>query len=277
MSALHNVSALATVALALAILAFAVQLIVFVAQYNLASEQGRRSEELYGSIQTVLAEIKEKAAITQADVRRLDDKMLEGLLSKQAADPGASKLSPGELIDEATMPKAGGGALSGELLNLVSSGGGVRSSSTRVVPWPKRRPDPMNDDRLRELLETFPAADEVGDTLDILKSLSDEERMNLRAFGDDEIIMRRPGSEFEPSLTDAAASGSEEKRLVEPYPDDRQPQGEPVRFMHLTNRGRGVARLLSAKGNAPDHLPGLEEIRSSTPERLPGYQAAARQ
>jgi hypothetical protein len=220
-----------------------------------------------------LAEIKEKAATMQADVRRIDEKMLEGLLAKQAADPAAAPISLGQLMRQATVQPGGVGATGGSF-GPGLGGGGVRVTD-EAAQWPERRVSP-DDDTLREKLKSYPAENEVGDTMDVLESLSDEERVNLKAFGDDEIINRRPGAELDPALSHLAAGGLEEKGLVEPYPADRQPAGGQIRFMHLTERGRDVARLLSASGDPPDYLPNLKEIRANTPERLPGYQAAAR-
>jgi hypothetical protein len=274
-TSLNDESALTTVALALAILAFAVQLIVFVVQYRTSSEQGRRSEELHGALLALLAEIKEKAATMQADVRRIDEKMLEGLMAKQAADPAAAQIPASQLIRQATVL---GGDSGGIGVPLGPRPAGLRGGvivDNQLLQWPQRRPSP-DDDTLRQKLETYPAEDEVGDTMDVLNSLSDEERMNLKAFGEDEIINRRPGAELDPALSDLAAGGLEEKGLVEPYPADRQPPGDRVRFMHLTERGRDVARLLSAITDPPVYLPNLKEIRATTPERIPGYQAAAR-
>lgn len=259
-TAIEQKSALATVALALAILAFTVQLIVFVAQQSFASEQGRRNEELYGSMQGVLAEIREKASGIQEAVHTINEKMLEALLLKTAADPTGGQVDLSSLLSR-IMPAQG------QAGGVVIGGAGQ--------PWPERRPDP-NDALLVQKLRTYPREDEVGDAMTVLEGLSQTERENLKAFGEDEIISRRPGSMVDPSLSQLAAGGLEEKGLVEPYPADRQ-SAQGIKIMHLTDRGRGVARLLSASGDPPGYLAGLKEIRDGTGDRLPGYQILARQ
>jgi hypothetical protein len=250
--------ALSTVALALAILAFSVQLIVFVAQQSFASEQGRRNEELYGSMQGVLAEIREKAEGTQADVRSMRETILPALLQKEEADPSGGRLGP---------------AMVSEILGAGPLVGGPPLGIG--VPWPERRPTP-EDAAMVEMLKTYPPPEEAGEALRLLNDLTPDERVNLKAFGDDEIITRQPGSPFDPSLTELAADGLLERGLVEPYPPERQPRRD-VNVVHLTDRGRDVARLLTASGEPPDYIPGLKEIQAATPDRLPGYQARRRQ
>jgi heme/copper-type cytochrome/quinol oxidase subunit 4 len=249
--------ALSTVALALAILAFTVQLIVFVAQQNFASEQGRRNEELYGSMQGVLAEVREKAAGTQADVRNIRDTIFPALLSKERADPAGGRVDPSVVSHmlEAVGPAQARSAVGGRL-------------------WPERRPTPQ-DAELVEMLNTYPAKDAVGNTMEVLEELSPTSRMNLKAFGDDEVITRQPDSPFDPSLTELAAEGLLERELVEPYPADRQPR-QDLKIMHLTDDGRAVARLMTASGDPPDYLPGLKKIREETPDRMPEYQGLRR-
>jgi hypothetical protein len=256
-TAVDEKDALSTVALALAILAFSVQLIVFIAQQGFAGEQSRRNEELYGSMQGVLAEIREKAAGTQADVRSMRETLLSALLSKERADPEGGQVDPAvisQMMDPRRTARRG-------------------PAGTRL--WPDRRPSPQ-DASLVEMLKTYPSRAEAGEALRVLQGLSPRERMNLKAFGDDEIITRQPDSPFDPSLTERAAGGLLEKGLVEPYPDDRQPRTD-LKVMHLTDLGREVARLLTASGNPPSHLSGLKEIREETPDRMPGYQARRHQ
>jgi hypothetical protein len=245
-TSLDGKDALSTVALALAILAFSVQLIVFVAQQSLASEQGRRSEELYGSMQGLIAEIREKAAGTQADVRIINEKMLGAILSKNLA-PGGTQDYLQVATRAAREAASAGGPQSGD-----ETGG--------EIIWPERRPSPA-DEELAKMLETFPAEGEDGDSLDILAELSNLDRISLKAFGEDEITARQPGYPFDPSLPVGLAADLPAKGLVEAYPPDRQPQNGPT-IMHLTDRGRDIARLLTARGDPPAHLPGLSALRS---------------
>lgn len=258
-TAIDEKSALATVTLALAILAFTVQLIVFIAQQAFAGEQSRRNEELYGEMQKVLAEIHEKAAGTHDEVRTIRETMLPALLWKQSADPAGGQIDPGSLSR----------ILGAEPVVQV------RQIRGQQANWPARVPS-ENDAHWCNMLETYPDEDEVGNTMEVVESLSREERKNLKAFGEDEIMMRQPDSPFDPALTELAGSGLIEKKLVEPYPDKRVKRFDGLQVLHLTDQGRKVARLLTAKGDSPEYLRGLAEIRADTPDRLPAYQAQRR-
>lgn len=254
-TAIDDADALSTVALALAILAFSVQLIVFIAQQNLASEQARRNEELYGSMQGLLAEIKEKAAGTQADVRTINERMLGAILSKSIASAPEGRVDYQALMSQlaqATEPESDSSASAGP-------------DDERSI-WPNRRPGPHDQEHL-ETLKTFPSEDEVGESMSVLEALTDVDRQGLKSFGDDEVIALQPGFPFDPALTLASVGGLQDLGLVEPYPPERQPD-EGSRIYRLTDRGRSVARLLTAQGEAPAYLPGLQAIRDATPDRL---------
>lgn len=248
-TAIDDQDALSTVALALAILAFSAQLIVFIAQQNAAAEQGRRNEELYGSMQGVLAEIREKAAGTQADVRTINERMLGAILSKNLAETPSSSLDPSRVASQVAREVA----QLGQRIN-------VPEPKPSEMIWPERRPTP-DDERIVQSLRSFPPEDEVGNGLEILKQLAPADRVFLKGFGDDEINARRPGSPFDPSLPLSMAANLTPFGLVEPYPPDLQPKDAPP-IARLTDYGRSVARLLTAEGSPPPYLHGLNEIRS---------------
>ncbi|MGC1851288.1 MAG: hypothetical protein WA687_02480 [Solirubrobacterales bacterium] len=255
-TAVDDNDALSTVALALAILAFSVQLIVFIAQQNLASEQGRRNEELYGSMQTVLAEIREKAEGTQADVRTINEKLLSALISKNASDGGGLAHVLPQLLDPAN----------------ASPHEGQSDALSWVSRLPERRPV-LEDERYVQTLESFPSQEEAPELMQQLTALSPNDQDQLKRFGDDEIIARRPGSPFDPWLF--APGNLLEHGFVEPYPPERQPDQGPKVF-RLTDRGRNVARLLTANGDPPPYLADLTTIRQRMPERA-DWMASRRQ
>lgn len=242
-TAIDGDNALSTVALALAILAFSVQLIVFVAQQSLSTEAARRSEELYGSMQGVLAELREKAEGTQADVRVINERMLEAILSKNLAQSPVA-LDYGQIASQV----ANQAARAEEVVESPSA------EFEQGFLWPPRQPSP-DDEKYVRMLQTYPAEDEVGDALEILEGLAPPDRIFLKGFGNDEINARRPGSSFDPSWPMDAARGLLPYGLVEPLPS----QG--LEIGHLTDKGREVARLLTAEGEPPAYLPNLEKIR----------------
>jgi hypothetical protein len=261
-SAIDDESALSTVALALAILAFSIQIIVFVAQQNLAAEQGRRSEELYGKTQSLLAEIKEKTAGTQVDVRRISDRterMVEGVLSKGLADAYGGKVDVRRLAEDVTRTVDQSDAESGE------------DGEVEPIPWPPRHPQP-DDGEVITQLKTYPAPEEVGDSLATLQHLSRKGRIRLKAFGDDEIKGRQPDSPLDPALLETKSSELEEAGLIEPLPGQTQPATGTLWLMRLSKDGRQVARLLTARSDPPEYLEGLEKIRKDTPDLYPEWQ-----
>jgi hypothetical protein len=253
-TAIDKANALATVALALAILAFTMQLIVFIAQDAGAREQGRRNEELHGLMRELLAEIKEKTAGTQADVRTINDKLLESLLAKSVTD---AQGTPGGIDYRRLAAEVS--SLLGER-SPTPSPQAPAGRQTQNAPWPPRRPTPQ-DEQIRNELKAFPLPEEVGDSLEVLRSLPETAQSKLRLFGLDEIRNRDPDAVFDPALSDVYTDELAEHGLVAPIPGYfHSVDGSPL--FHLTDRGRQVARLLTASGEIPDYLEGLEEIRN---------------
>ncbi|HEX9966445.1 MAG TPA: hypothetical protein VGB06_00715 [Solirubrobacterales bacterium] len=249
---IEDADLLSTVALALAVLAFSAQLVVFVGQERSASEQARRNEELHGRMQGVLAEIREKAAGTQADVKTISEKMLEAILAKYLPDAAEGQLNPQRLAAE----------ISSAVSQVQRDD---ESQFAQDTLFPPRRPTP-NDQRYREVLRSFPNEEEVGDAMTILTSLPQRDRIMLKRFGEDEILALRPDSPYDPSWVDLTQSLTAEG-LVAPYPPEYQALGG-LRVSRLTDKGRSVARLLTATGEPPPHLEGLRAIRENMPERL---------
>lgn len=94
----NSVDFLSTLALALAVIAFVVQIIVFIAQSASAGAQVARAEELHGATQRILAAIEEKAEGTRRTVDTINKQMLGALLDKML--PGI-EVAPGEARDQA--------------------------------------------------------------------------------------------------------------------------------------------------------------------------------
>ena len=261
-TAVDSENALATVALALAVLAFTVQLIVFVAQHGMAGEQGRRNEELHGSMQGVLAEISEKTAGTQLDVRRMSDRserMSEAILSKNFADAQGGRVDYRRLASDLNR-------------TVDESDGDAQAAPQEDDFWPARQIRP-NDEAVVHQLQTFPEADDVGDSLTMLKDLSSDARQRLKSFGDDEARARKPGYLLDPALLEEESSELEKQGLIEPHPGSANLPERRDGFMRLTEDGREVARLLTARGDPPEYLPGLKQIRDETPDLYPAWQA----
>jgi hypothetical protein len=255
---IDNADSLATVALALAILAFTMQLIVFVAEEAAGREQSRRNEELHGLMRGVLAEIREKASGTQADVRMINEKLLESFLAKSLSD---AKAAPGGINYE---------QLAGEVSAVLQleqpafQDAATRQAPAPTLPYPPRRPTP-DDAQILAQLETYPRPDEVGQTLKILQSLASKSRRRLCQFGEDELRSRTPGSPYDPGLSDLYTEELTERGLIEPVDGYvTSVDGSPI--MHLTDLGRETARLLTARGKPPAYLEELDRIRAALSE-----------
>ncbi|MGW2146646.1 hypothetical protein ACWCOT_20230 [Nonomuraea bangladeshensis] len=96
-SSTNNADALSVVALGLAVLAFIIQIIVYIVQAQAASQQQLQAQEVYGSTLKALAAIEEKTEGTRQTVTTINERMLEAFLGKaipQAQDAGLSPTSP---------------------------------------------------------------------------------------------------------------------------------------------------------------------------------------
>ena len=90
---IKDVDLLSTVALGLAILAFVVQLIVYIVQTAAANQQLLQSQQLHGATLRILAEIEEKSAGTQATVRTISERLLAHVLGKAIPEASAQGLT----------------------------------------------------------------------------------------------------------------------------------------------------------------------------------------
>jgi hypothetical protein len=166
-TSVDNKDALATVALALAILAFGIQLIVFIAQQGLATEQGRRSEQIYGEMRSVLAEIREKAAGTENEVRRIGDRT-ERMLLGDTQQMGSAVLSKN--LADAAGGKVDFQRLASDLERTISKSEddeGAEAQDDRLDFWPVRR-QRSDDEAVIQELESYPDPDEAGRAFEVL-------------------------------------------------------------------------------------------------------------
>ncbi len=86
----NNVDYLATLALALAVVTFVAQLIVFIAQTGASTQQVARAEELHGQTTQILASIVEKAEGTRQTVNYLNERVIGAAIAKALPSSGAA-------------------------------------------------------------------------------------------------------------------------------------------------------------------------------------------
>jgi hypothetical protein len=164
----NDIDFLSALALALAVIAFVVQIIVFIAQTTASGQQLARAEELHGATIRALAAIEEKAEGTRQTVNTINDKVLGAVLGKvvtEAARAGLSVQSP---------------QVTRRFADLVSAQEGNHHHLAGQGPR-RRRQEPASE------LATLPTPTmHEAETLDqVLRGLSVEALRDLEALGGD--------------------------------------------------------------------------------------------
>lgn len=249
--------ALSTVALVLAIIAFTIQIFLFVVQSQFATEQRVRSEQVHTQTRSLLAEVRTTGQATQALVSQQFNKLLEAFVTGAARTAQETKVDP-ENFERRL------------LANIVSA---AQASSPSSVT-PQRPPTtavrrPVDDgapaaaarDAARERVRTaaagrtrpnrlksFPEQEAGGDAVATLGKLSPSERLRLQRLGRDEISSTEDGTYVGLYWTPVDTE-LEQQSLVTPA---RVDVGQDYRTVsRLTEQGVNVARLLTATGEIP--------------------------
>ncbi len=277
-ASVKSADTLATVALGLAVIAFVVQLIVFIVQSQVASQQDLRAQEVYGSMMGVLAELRERTQGTQTAITSINERLLEHVLGKaigeSGAPLGASSYAPevaralSHLLT--SNPGTGGGPVA-TVSSKPRPRGKPRKQSDAAGDWPTGRalgdPRPdvgdlgfgrhtadLEDVAIARSLVTLPDdRAELERALAVAAELSPEQRFGLMRLAEDEVRSRRPSSSFAPGLATVYSEELERRGLIEP-----SPYGTISGFYVLTPAGRAIARVLYADEAGPPEL--SEEI-----------------
>jgi hypothetical protein len=237
---------LTTLALLLAILAFLVQIFVFVFQTRASNQDVVRSEELNASTKVALEKIEANSAATQKVLFSQFERLLDYVVGQTQVSPAASLSSDLDREeDEASDRDDGGEAVSvGEVQQLVEE------AVARAGQRPSFLSDagsPSNEDKaIRRYLLSYPSRDEAEKAISVLRKLSPIAIAALTRYAMIEIQQRNRGgdvglvraSERPPSTAELVEHG-----LVKEVGDR----------MVLTEKGRSIARLVSVKqGSRPD-------------------------
>lgn len=141
---------LSTLALALAVIAFIVQIIVFIAQSAASTSQLTRAEELHGATLRALATIEEKTEGTRQTVNTINDQMLSAVLGKVlpgvGGDPAGANVEPlRQAVEDAVRAV------------------GFSSAATTHAPWTNSnkaaRLDAPTDERLERAAQNLDGLD----------------------------------------------------------------------------------------------------------------------
>jgi hypothetical protein len=288
--AVRKENLLATIALSLAIVTFVVQIIVYVVQASVASEQLMQSQTLFGTIQGLLVKVDEKASGTQAAVTTMSDKMLATLLSpreKEASEfetaerdaiqttPRPFQTTPEQRASETSTSAEAAtretrstaspatNELSPEQAALVER---ARERITELSPdITPRYPQKTDEDRARDLtilarLTSFPEQPEARELADEIASLSPDELGLLQRMATDELRYRDPARTLLPAL-------QLDNEVAEPLSNRgilRRVSQNDATFYGLTAHGRELARLLVAPDPLPDFLSDIRKFRDFT-------------
>ncbi len=243
----HGADGLSTVALALAVLAFTSQLIVFVVQGFAASKQTSRSEEIYTRINGLLEGLKGTTSATQETMERHMSVLLKAAVGEAAQvvessderDVRSDRFDPAE-FERRVLERAG---------DVVTD----IPKSTFVFTPDSPQPSPEAQAQLDELT-TYPSeSPESVEAVDALNGLSPWAVQLLAEFGKDEEDSLRHGSQPGLSKLPEAPVTQELVRngLVELT---GEPSSTGAYMARLTSKGRAAAGLIVPIGRPPDWI-----------------------
>lgn len=243
-SSVKNVDILSTVALALAILAFVVQLIVYVVQSASASQQLSDARALHGEMMAVLAALQERAAGTQKSIDQIHSQMIDELRMK-AANPqavaGTTQQAAVEIADDSTAHTPQTGVPSPD--HAWTSDESGREAVEDDYPGPLAESEAA---AIRRELESWPTTEEIEEIQSELEQLSKYELFSLASLARDAHYFSEgsrfygPGMAIRP-LTRALI----ERGLAEKIPG--------WKLATLSPRGRQLGRIFTA--NPPTGTP----------------------
>jgi len=248
---------LATLALVLAILAFVVQIMVYVFQTNASNAALRRAEQVNIETQGFLREIR----VSSRKTLEAQDKQFERLLGfvmelvtdRQTTTPEPDSTSDADKPEPDTESESNSGSSDPAGSTVRGSGPlseAVRRQSATTLEEFRRRfvepPSPSRarsaseeDRRIGEYLRSYPSRDEAAEAVGVLRRLSSLATIALKRLGDVEANQRRTGRAVGlaehidlPGKTELIERGLAQ-----------QPLNDDTRIA-LTDAGRRLARIV---------------------------------
>lgn len=240
-SSVKDADTLSVVALALAILAFVIQIIVFVAQTWSDSQQARHTQSVNAETRALLGELQAMVRGTNEVINAQYNKLLDKVL---LAKDEVSSENPEEEVDSESLRLALDNILSGMPSDLTTERTTVRP--TRSI---------SNDERIpsARLLSKWPTPAGVkGLANEGINSLGEAELSRLKFFADDLELsaeLEVPGGR----LLSVGATGVP-VLLGERYIASGVERHGSKRSFHLTPKGEIAARLFTAEGDPPQYV-----------------------
>jgi hypothetical protein len=234
-TAAEGADGLSTVALALAVLAFIVQIIVFIYQSQTAHQQMLQSGQVYTDTRALLTEVRTAANSTEALVREQFRDLVKALMDSSKDGKGVNE----RLLAEALSREGAQRPLPAQEQRAVAARGQERVRTDRMRRLEAIRP-----------LRTFPEEEEGKKVLSVMAELSGAARSRLVDLLKDEIQMYEQGSRSRLGLPIDPVDEELEARDLS-HTGRIRISGDDLVVSRLTDTGRVAARLLFAIGDIP--------------------------
>lgn len=236
-SSIREADLLSVVALVVAILAFAAQLIIYIVQASDASNSHRRSLLLHAELSGLLAEMRERTSTTQRSVETINARLLEAIISKE-------NLGPHDTLPE---------TIARQVVGL--SPNAQRPTSQRFNQNQDLYPPPMEQalaQQIHSFMGAWPSPEEVNEIQDVLFALPEDTHWDLYRVANDLKRFTGDSSSYGPGVHYDEAL--DEAGLLEKV--------KGWKLYTLSAKGRKVGRLFTADGEPPSHIAPLIQIRN---------------
>ena len=247
--AIRDADLLSVVALALAIVAFSAQLIIYIVQAAESASAARRSLELHVELSGLLSELRERTGSTQRSVDTINSRLLEAVIGK--TPPRSEGEAPEDFAERVAETYAA--------VSRSSAAPPARSvsPSSRSITFPDALPGPEAE-RIRDFMQTWPEQADVELISDTLASLDHIQLSTLWSFTSDLLRSARGGATLGPGLS-AGSPKLISLGLIEKIPG--------WKLYTLSEKGMRVGRLFTAEGTPPTWIEPLMPQRNQVRDR----------
>lgn len=253
--------ALATIALALAIVSFGIQILVFIVQGRFSILQMVRTEQLYRETSGLLVEVRTAARSTQDFIGNQFTDLLNAFVRAGEKTAEETKMDPNEfsrllmqnIRQTSSVPSE---SAPGGSATEARGGPGEPASQSETPPRRVvRRPPPLSEvakERLAEL-DQMPPEDRGRKELEELGALSYPARDRLKNYAEDEVRSLRRRTLV--GMTGSADSFDRELVGLGVVSEFRTTAADGVRTIwRLTDKGKKIVPLFTAPGEVPNYV-----------------------
>lgn len=245
--AIRGADLLSVVALALAIIAFSAQLIIYIVQASESAASSRRALELHTQISALLSELRERTGRTQHSVDTINARLLEAVIGKTEIAAGSE--SPRLLAEQ--------------IAETYTEASRTTPSIPDAGPLDHLFPPALPREQAEELhayLSLWPGEEETPRIVERLGRLRPSDLMHFARFSRDAWSSTKPGAPWAPGLS-VLSEALLREGLIEKVPG--------WTLYTLTREGRDLARAFTATGNTPEWAQQLVELRKKAPRLSP--------